>query len=121
MAKTKTDNVSIRFDSKQLEFLKEREKIDSHQRVVNFLMNKYWFENFTHDGNKTSSIKSVFVNPSTIIENQFDIYKKEIDETTYSGDLESIMKCVKVDKSLTASEKINLEYYATEHAKDFNS
>lgn len=83
MAKTKTDNVSIRFDLKQLDFIKEREGIDSPQRVVNFLMNKYWFENRIHQGEKTAT---GFVNNSPLIAKELH-YTQRFDgkkETTVS-------------------------------------
>ncbi len=44
MAKTKTDNFSIRFEPAKLELIQKQEKIDTPQRVVNFLMDKYWWE-----------------------------------------------------------------------------
>lgn len=41
MAK-KTEPTGVRFDPEQLDFIKGREKIESPQKVVNFLLKAYW-------------------------------------------------------------------------------
>lgn len=41
----KTNPTSIRFEEEQLLFFMEREKINSPQKVVNFLLQDYWIRN----------------------------------------------------------------------------
>lgn len=41
---TKTKPSGVRFDTEQIEFLKKREKLNTYQKVVDFLLNKYWWE-----------------------------------------------------------------------------
>jgi Uri superfamily endonuclease len=41
----KTTPTSIRFDDDKLKYLKEKEKIESPQKVVNFLLEEYWIRN----------------------------------------------------------------------------
>ena len=41
----KTNPVGVRFDIDKLGFIKEREKLVTNQQVIDFLMNKYWWEN----------------------------------------------------------------------------
>jgi hypothetical protein len=41
----KSEPVGIRFDEEKLKFIKSREKLETNQRVVDFILNKYWWEN----------------------------------------------------------------------------
>ena len=40
----KTKNISIRFDEDKVAFAMAEEKIESHQKLVDFLLEKYWWE-----------------------------------------------------------------------------
>ena len=40
----KSKPTGVRFDLEKIEFIKNREKLKSNQQVVDFLMNKYWWE-----------------------------------------------------------------------------
>lgn len=40
----KTENYSIRFEPEQLELVKVKENLETPQKVINFLMDKYWWE-----------------------------------------------------------------------------
>lgn len=40
----KTENYSIRFQPDQLELVKTKENLETPQKVINFLMDKYWWE-----------------------------------------------------------------------------
>lgn len=43
---TKTSPSGVRFDKEQLEFIQKKElKLTTKQKVVDFLLNKYWWEN----------------------------------------------------------------------------
>lgn len=41
---TKSKPTGVRFDLEQLEYVKGREKLKTNQKVVDFLLNKYWWE-----------------------------------------------------------------------------
>ena len=43
MAKTKP--TGVRFDIEKLSFILSREKLTTNQQVIDFLMNKYWWDN----------------------------------------------------------------------------
>ncbi len=46
MAKANKSNpFSIRVDLEKFDFVKKREKLDTGQQTVDFLLNKYWWEN----------------------------------------------------------------------------
>ncbi len=51
--------------------------------------------------------------------NQFQAYGEEIKATTYSGDLQKLMKVVKADTSIAVWQQKQLEAFAIEHAKTF--
>jgi len=40
----RSNPTGIRFDIEKIEFIKQREKLKSNQQVVDFLMNRYWWE-----------------------------------------------------------------------------
>lgn len=42
---TKTTPTGIRFDIDKLAFVQKRENVPTKQKVVDFLLNKYWWEN----------------------------------------------------------------------------
>lgn len=44
-AATKTSPTGIRFDIEKLSFVQGRENVPTKQKVVDFLLNKYWWEN----------------------------------------------------------------------------
>lgn len=41
---TKSKPTGIRFDLEKVEFVKIREKLNTYQKVVDFLLNKFWWE-----------------------------------------------------------------------------
>lgn len=41
----KTKPIGVRFDPEKLDFIKSQEKVKTNQQVVDFLVNKYWWEN----------------------------------------------------------------------------
>lgn len=40
----KTSPTGVRFDIEKLDFVQKREKLETNQKVVDFLLNKYWWE-----------------------------------------------------------------------------
>jgi len=42
--KNRTNPIGVRFDIEKLAFIKQREKLESNQQVVDLLVNKYWWE-----------------------------------------------------------------------------
>jgi len=42
---TKTTPTGIRFDIEKLDFVQKKEMLPTKQKVVDFLLNKYWWEN----------------------------------------------------------------------------
>lgn len=72
MAKEKNKPVSVRFDLKLMELLKEEEKIDTPQQALNFL-SKFWEDNRPATTDLTSAPKE--------IKKTTPIAKKEKEET----------------------------------------
>jgi len=40
----KTSPIGVRFDPEKLDFIKKKESLKSYQQVVDFLVNKYWWD-----------------------------------------------------------------------------
>lgn len=53
--------------------------------------------------------------------NQFDFYKEEILQTTYSGDLQKIMGVIKNDTSIEKWQRTQLDAIANEHRIEFTN
>jgi len=47
MAK-KTKPIGVRFDNEKTALLKEKEGLETYQSVLNFLLDKYWWESKFH-------------------------------------------------------------------------
>jgi hypothetical protein len=134
---TKTNPSGIRFDKEQLEFIQKREsKLNTKQKVVDFLLNKYWWEfkvklEPNHKGlPPVSEIKPIEqpksnyqVNtapkPTNPILSKFQDYKELILATRTVKEIEGIMMVVKNDEFLTVGEKRNLDGIAINHSRDF--
>ncbi len=41
---TKSKPTGVRFDLEKVDFIKAKEKLNTYQKVVDFLLNKYWWE-----------------------------------------------------------------------------
>lgn len=119
----KTNPTSIRFDEDQLNFVKTEEKIDSPQKVVNFLLNKYWWER------RSSPIVSGEINKRVVDEptkvfmpevSQYDAYRMELKNAGSIPDIKAIVKAIKTDQSLSSAQKVKLEQEGIELSKLFD-
>lgn len=107
----------VRFDKDKLKFVMEREKLTSPQQVVNFLLEAYWWQNKAPQ----PIVQTIIVQPTTTETrmNPFDAYQTEILATTYSGDLQKVMKSMEADIDLGAANKAKLRIVANEHRTTF--
>lgn len=64
----KSKNISIRFDEEKTAFALLEEKIEKHQKLVDFLLDKYWWE------------KKIGINPvlERAIDNKKDVSEKRV-------------------------------------------
>ncbi len=110
---------------------KEKLKLKLYEFINDFgkepeLKNEIKYSQTTPDSYDAAKMKRVTLDEPKMwqeekpVVNQFDAYKQDIDETTYSGDLEKLMKIIKAD-NLPKWQQTQLETYAKEHAKEFTN
>lgn len=115
----KTMPTGIRIKPDKLNFIKEKENLETIQQVVTFLVDKYWWENKlpvikditpVNKGNVTKSDKPVL--------SQYDAYALEISNAEEIWELEQTIKEVLKDKGLTLKEKSDLDGMTKSRAKE---
>lgn len=131
--KNKSNPSSVRFDVEQLEYIKKRERLQSNQSVIDFLLKAYWDvwhipkNPFQIEGNSPSlplkaEVKELEPKPIDLPKiSLFDAYKAEILETTYSGDLEKVMKAINSDPMPTTLQKRQLKEISDNHRLNFTN
>jgi len=148
-ASYKTKPYAVRFDTEKFDFFMKREKLQTAQQLVDHFLNSYWWQwkvaKPTHKDVPLDELKSE-INYSestpaafdgkmkrTVLDepamwqtekpkiNQFDAYKNDILETTYSGDLEKVMKIIKADTSIPKWQQIQLQAFADTHRLEFTN
>lgn len=127
----KTNPTSIRFDSDKFDFVKGTEKLGTAQKVVDFLLDKYWWEKKVGQApattqNKTDSdhISQNVVNTATRIEvpkiSQFEAYCVEIKNAASIDSVRQIVRTAKVDSDLSPTEKIKIEQFGIQQSRNFD-
>lgn len=144
---TKSTPSGIRFDLEKLAFIQKRENVPTKQKVVDFLLNKYWWENklphvtakevppmelkagFQDLTKPTNEIKP-YEQPKTNYEvkmppnkemlpiGDYSVLHGEILKTTTIKEIQEVMAKVK-SALLNGKQKQALEATAKEHSKDF--
>lgn len=136
MANQKSAPVSIRFDIEKVDFLKEREGDKKYQQVVDFLLEKYWWENkmgvksahVIPSMNEHPSVTYLAANPHPVQKSvisaaisitPYQEYEAEILASREMKELNAIIKEVFIDKKLTANERVGLQTLADKKSQDF--
>ncbi len=114
----KNNPTGVRFDKTKLAFLMEREKLSSPQQAVNFLIDAYWWQNKT---TQQAHLNMEAPPPQEPKFNLYDAYNEEIIKTTYSGDLQKLMKEIESNGDLGAINKAKLRAIANEHRINFSN
>lgn len=65
---TRTSPTGIRFDIEKLSFISEREKLETKQQVVDFLMENYWWDKKSEDKALSAPIKHIPPSKREIVE-----------------------------------------------------
>lgn len=116
----RTPQTSIRFDPEKLEMVKKREKLATTQKVVDFLMDAYWWRHklVSLPENDALAPKLIYVTPSKP-KTQQEQYEDEIRGADDAYALTRTMQFVEKDKVLSNSDKEKLKKIALEKAQEF--
>lgn len=132
----KTSPKSIRFRQDYFDKVKEIEKLETGQQVVDFLLEKYWWEtqfpnkqwspppNIAHEMGLGANVRpNANPKPLTISSPAVDEYealRADILATTYSEDLKKVMKEVEAS-GVGAVKKAKLRAIANDHRINFTN
>jgi len=121
--KHKGSPTSIRFDNEKVEFVKQREKLKSGQQVVDFLLNKYWWECKVHKPTyrdvppikieehtiaKMQPTTQLKIEPIRIVKTIVQYHKEISGSLDYPEELKQLEKEIKADSNLTSVQKRDL-------------
>lgn len=110
----RTKPVSIRFDPEKLELIKRREKLLTPQKVVDFLMDNYWWQNrlITTPAMTAAAQNLPYITldqPKTAIE----AYEQKIRDAMSAAEIEQIGKLLEVDPFVKKDERVAIMDKAT--------
>jgi hypothetical protein len=116
----RSKQTSIRFDPEKLELIKKREKIGTEQRVVDFLMDAYYwrYKLISLPQNDALGQKLAYVTPAKP-KTPFEQYSEELVSPDSLDGISRTMANAEKDRGLTFGEKEKLKKMAHEKAKDF--
>jgi hypothetical protein len=103
--KLRTDPTGVRFDIKQLEFLKEREKLETSQQVINFLLEDYYMRSRYPIEKIEISAPIVQSTQKSAFIKSFNYYLTLIKDLEMEEDCKDFVTEVQASANLTSSEK----------------
>lgn len=110
----KSKQTSIRFDPDKLELVKKKEKLKTTQKVVDFLIDAYYWKHKFHI--TTLAEKVPYVTP-VITKTPFESYEAEIRNAGSRSELENTGRSIEGDKTLRDMDKKTLHSSARDKAK----
>lgn len=110
----KSKQTSIRFDPDKLELVKKKEKLKTTQKVVDFLIDAYYWKHKFHI--TTLAEKVPYVTP-VITKTPFEAYEQEIKNAGSRSELENTGRSIEMDNTLRGMEKTTLHSAARDKAK----
>lgn len=110
----KSIQTSIRFDPDKLELVKKKEKLKSSQKVVDFLIDAYYWKHKFHI--TTLAEKVPYVAPA-IPKTPYENYESEIRNAGSRSELENTGRLLERDNTLTGIDKKTLHSLAQNKAK----
>lgn len=133
--KRRTDNSSIRFDSVKYDSICKKEGLKTPQQVVDFLVDKYWWEdkigsvptlerqavqvtNLTPETETTN--KTINTLPQLPKVSQTQAYQMEIMDAKTPASIQRIVNIIKRDDSLTKQEQIKLEQFGVQRSREID-
>lgn len=113
----KTKQVSIRFDETKFQFIKKKEKLETAQKVVDFLLNEYWYAFNSKWGKSqvSAEIPPVQVKKAPVVPlpiSTYEVYFRELSDAETVDQIEITVKELSEDNSLSATDKFKLKNYA---------
>lgn len=109
----KTKQASVRFDPEKLELVKRREKLQTPQKVVDFLMDAYYWQNKLVIAPQLQALGQnlSYVTPQ-VPKTPFEEYEKEIREAGSADELERMGRHLEKDSRINGPDKLKLHSLA---------
>lgn len=124
----KTTPTSIRFDIEKLALVKERERLVTGQQVVDFLLNKYWWDNKLPNPTWKESPPLELREASLITPDQKATVKSDnnedqqitlTSEAAFMERLATVKNMNEIKKIVQEVEKSGLTFFPKQRVKDF--
>lgn len=136
----KSKNISFRYDLERFAFVKEKEKLEKDQQVLDFLVNKYWWEHkvakpthkdtppieykpadkMSYDGPKPNLNLIDEAGQWSEPKAAFEVYLDEIEQAKNPSECEGISKAAKNDIELSYKQKEAIKLKCVEKSKEFD-
>jgi hypothetical protein len=110
----KSSPISIRFDQDKLDFIREREKLTTHQKVVDFLLDAYWWQNRLGkvEVKHEQPIKKEAPEPPKI--SPYEAYLTEIKDAGSPAEIQKIVSVSSKDFELSQKQRETIKNYGIE-------
>lgn len=116
----RTKPASIRFDPEKLELIKRKEKLSTPQKVVDYLMDAYWWnQKLVLAPALAEAAKSISYVAKEQPATAFEAYDQKITNATTQFEIESIGKLMAVDPFLSRKDRDGLTEKANKKAQSF--
>ena len=111
MGEKRTNPASIRFDPEKLELVKRKEKLKSPQKVVDFLIDTYWWQNRLIAAPQLQALGQniQYVNPQPQ-KTGYEAYEHDLQLAGSIDELQSVGMRIERDGQLTAKQKETLHH-----------
>lgn len=117
----KTSPISIRFDIEKLEFIQEKEKLNSAQKVVDFLLDSFWWQNRLAK-QEPGEVKKEAAKPPPEPEKVSSqaAYLAEIKSANSIAEIKQIVATSAKDSDMATWQKEAIKKYGIELSKTFD-
>lgn len=104
----KSKPISVRFEEDQLGLIKRLEKLDTPQKVVNFLLADYWWKHrHQMDAQKVATAAIPYISQQ-VPKSVFEGYQEEISAARNLEDLNKTGTFLEKDSGLTSAQRATL-------------
>jgi hypothetical protein len=116
----KTKQASVRFDPVKLELLKRREKLETPQKVVDFLMDAYYWQNKLTVAPQLNALGQTLPYIAPVAhKTPYENYEQEITNAGSLDELERTGRHLENDRAISPGDKLKLHDIAKKKAELF--
>lgn len=116
----RTKPVSVRFDPEKLELVKRKEKLPSPQKVVDYLMDTYYWQNKLVVAPQLQALGSTLPYIAPVVpKTPYEVYEQEINNAGSIEELERTGRHLEKDRAISAADKLKLHALGSKRVELF--